>query len=322
MTDENTQAMGFDDNGDSVPESILNPTVEKADVPEGTEQVSDEVVDPSDIQAPPAYTPSMKYKFEGKELEIDEFFKPLITDEEAEKRIRELSEISQAFPKYKEAYQEYQQVVPHYNDLVKELQELGQLRQQSLPDFLGKFNVQPQDILESLDPALVKQHVAKLFALEDLTPEQRAAYNQQQQQLQRAKQYEVENKRLADQLFERDVERRSFELEQTLGTADAKALQLKFDKAYGNGAFRREVIQTGKIAFKLDGRDITPQEAIKMVEQKFGPLLNQTAAPTVGTSGGEKVKVIPNVPTRPASPGKFRPKTTDDIRKLAESMED
>lgn len=326
MTIENTE-MTFNDNGDAIPAEILNPQVETSSKEvaqasgEAAPAVENDAVEPVEQEVPP-YTPSMKYKYEGKELEIDEFFKPLLTNEEAEKRIRELSEISMAFPKYKEAYQEYQEVVPHYQSLIGELQELGQLRQQNLPEFLGKFNVQPQDVLEAIDPNLIKQHVAKLFALEDLTPEQRAAYNQQQEQLRRAQAAQVENQRLQQQLFERDVEQRSFQLEQMMGTSEAKDFQSKFDSFYGNGAFRNEVIQAGLIAFKLEGRDISPQEAMKKVVDKFGPVLKAQTPQVVGTKTGEKVKVIPNVPTRPASPGKMRPKSLDDIRKLADSMED
>lgn len=324
MTDQTVET-NFDDNGDAIPPEIANPQVAKSDeVKEPTpfDNLVEQVDAVEQIDKQPAYTPQMKYKFEGKELEIDEFFKPLITNEEAEKRIRELSEISTAFPKYKETYEEYKQIAPQYQSLVTELQELGELRQQNLPEFLGKFNVQPQDILEQMDPAIVKQHVAKLFALEDLTPEQRNAYNQQQQQLSRAKAYEVENQRLSQQLFERDVERKSFELEQQMGTPEAKTMQQKFDAIYGNGAFRNEVIQTGTVAFKLSNRDITPAEAIQTVMKKYGPLMKDPVSQSVvGTKSGEKVKVIPNVPTRPVSPGKQRPKTLDDIRKLAAQMD-
>ena len=326
MTIENTE-ISFNDNGDAIPADILNPQVETSQKEE-VAQASGEAapaIENDALEGQPeqqAYTPSMKYKYEGKELEIDEFFKPLLTSEEAEKRIRELSEISMAFPKYKEAYQEYQEVVPHYQSLIVELQELGQLRQQNLPEFLGKFNVQPQDVLEAIDPNLIKQHVAKLFALEDLTPEQRAAYNQQQEQLRRAQSAQLENQRLKDALYERDVQERSFQLEQMMGTSEAKDFQSKFDSFYGNGAFRNEVIQAGLIAFKLEGRDISPQEAMKKVVDKFGPVLKAQTPQVVGTKTGEKVKVIPNVPTRPASPGKMRPKSLDDIRKLADSMED
>ena len=330
MTTENigidTSSSSFDDSGNKILPDAVDTVAPQA----GNEEADAESAEAKPLEgtqedmeaAPPPYNPNMKYKFEGKELPIDEFFKPLITNEEAEKRIRELSEISQAFPKYKETYEEYKQIAPQYQSLVSELQELGNLRQQNLPEFLSKMQVQPQDVLEQMDPAIIKQHVARLYALEDLTPEQRHAYNQQQQAVRERDLLQRRTQELERQVFERDVERKSFELEQSMGTSDVKDMQTRFDAIYGSGAFRNEVIQAGQIAFQLQQRDLTPQEAIQTVMKKFGPVLKQNTPQTVQAPTGEKVKVIPNVTSRPVSPGKTKPKSLDDIRKLADMMED
>lgn len=320
--DNTNSSFAFNDNGDKVP-------VEETQQEEGSEAASEsaeakplEGTQDGMEAAPPPYNPTMKYKYEGKELPIDELFKPLLTSEEAEKKIRELHEIRDAFPKYKETYEEYKQIAPQYQSLVGELQELGNLRQQNLPAFLEKMQVQPQDVLEQMDPAIIKQHVARLYALEDLTPEQRHAYNQQQQALKERDLYQRRTQELEQQVFQRDVERKSFELDQSMGTSDVKDIQAKFDKHYGSGAFKNEVIQAGQIAFKLEQRDLSPREAIERVMKKYSPLLNQGSPQMVQAPTGEKVKVIPNVTSRPVSPGKTKPRSLDDIRKLADSMED
>jgi hypothetical protein len=300
----------------------IDDVIKEEEAQKAAPEAKNDQIEAGEVPMPAAYQPSFKYKFNGEEREIDEMFRPLIKDETTEKQIRELCEIREAFPKYKEAYSQYQEVVPHYQNLMGELEELGQLRRGNFNEFLKRMDLQPQQLLQALDPNVVKQYTAQLLQLEDLTPEQRHAYNEQQRVAREREQYQQQTEMYRQELLKERTERRVFELDQTLGTADVKDFQSKYDSIYGNGAFRQEVINTGRYAYQLQQRDLAPAEAVQQVMQKFGPLFNQNAPRAVETKTGEKVKVIPNVSARSSSPGKPKITSLAQIQKIAASYED
>lgn len=273
-------------------------------------------------EAAPQYQPTFKYKYEGKEFEFDDMFKGLVKDEETERQIREIHEIRQAFPKYKESYQEFTQIKPHYEGLVGELEELSQLRQSNMKEFLSRLQLDEETMIKNINPQTLKKHLAEMYAYEDLTPEQRAAYDRQKQVERDRETYFQQAQQTQRELLELKTQQRTYELEQTMGTSEVKTFQERFDSYYGNGAFQNEVIQTGQTTFKLHGRDLNGKEAVEMVMKKFGPLLNQGGQQTVQSSQGQKVRVIPNVTSRPASPGKQQVKSLADIKRIAASFED
>jgi len=304
------------------PKTIDDVMKEDAAQASGEAKPQQDQIEAGEVPPPAPYQPTLKYKFNGEEREIDEMFRPLIKDEMTEKQIREICEIRDAFPKYKEAYSQYQEVVPHYQSLMGELEELGQLRKADFNQFLERMDLKPQQLLQALDPNVVKQYTAQLLQIEDLTPEQRHAYNEQQRIAKERELYRQQTEVYQQQLLQERTQRRSFELDQTLGTGDVKDFQSKYDSIYGNGAFRQEVINTGRYVYQLQQRDLTPTEAVQQVMQKFGPLLNQSAPRTVETKSGERVKVIPNVTPRSSSPGKQKITSLDQIKKLAASYEE
>lgn len=270
----------------------------------------------------PQYQPTFKYKYEGKEFEFDDMFKSLVKDEETERQIREIHEIRQAFPKYKETYQEYSQIKPHYEGLVGELEELSQLRQSNMKEFLQRLQLDEETLIKNINPNTLKKHLAEMYAYEDLTPEQRAAYDRQKQVERERELYAQQVQQTQRELMQLKTQQRTHELDQVMGTSEVKTFQERFDSVYGSGAFQNEIINTGKTTFHLTGRDLSAREAADMVLKKFGPLLQQSGPRVVENNAGQKVRVIPNVTARPASPGKQQVKSLDDIKRIAATFEE
>lgn len=250
----------------------------------------------------PAYSPNLKFKFtdsakdETYEREFDEWIRPVIKDPETEKKIRELYEkaygLDYVKPKLQATREKYQSVQNEYNELQQGLSELSTYVQRGdLDSFFGALKI-PQD--------KIFQYVLDKLNYQQLSPDQKAAYDQQRQ-LQ--SQSYLQERRLAEMegaLQQQAVQARTYELDQALSSPQVRSISESFDARVGRpGAFRQEVVRRGQLAYYNTGADIPVTQALNEALETVGRLVqdqgqavqNQTNV----ASGQAKAPVIPNV---------------------------
>lgn len=290
--------------------------VEATQTEEQTTEATTEIEAAPAPEPEPQYTPNYKYKFEGAEKEIEEYYRPFIKSADDEKRFRELMEIRDAFPKHKEYSTKYKEIEPHYNNLTSELEELGQLRQKNPLEFMQKLKFGEDEATQQA----VLQMAKHILDIRDLTPEQKQAYNEQRRVQEEREQLRQHNQMLQGNLHEIEVKQKSYELDQTLGTKDVKDIADQYDLKVGTpGAFRQKVIQTGQQVFAAKGIDISVQEAVNMVMNEYKPFLS--AASNLAAQA-PRPKVIPNVSGLSSSPAQTKITSIDQIMKKLSTMED
>ncbi len=285
----------------------------------------------ADAPVPAAYTPNLKFKVMDKEHEFHPFLKDAIKDADTEKQIREIYEkaygLDHVKPKYQEARKEalsYKQEVEEIKGGITELRETYQ--RGDLDSFFSKLNIPEEKVL---------QWAVQKVEYMQLPPEQRQVLDKQRNAEQRAIELE---KRLQTQdrdYSERISETKIYALQLSLDRADVKSFADQFDSQVGKpGSFRDAVIQVGEAAFTTKGIDLTPEQAVNEVMQHYGkffrpgqstgtPPAPQAAAPgqpPTPAAPRKEPPVIPNVGGRSASPMKQKPKSLEDIKKLASQM--
>lgn len=313
----------------------------EADLPDTGEEVQqdDIPVEVSERKAeagkPPEYTPNYKYTVIDEEKEIDELFRGLIKDPESERIVRELHEKAYGLDAHKKNHERlrekysalegtYHDVSGRYGAIEQDLKRLSKYVQQNDFDgFFKELNI-PQDSIFGW----VQQKLAEL----ELPAEQR-------QILERTRQAAHENNYLQERIASleanaesREVQARTFQLDQALTRPGVAEVAKEFEARVGKpGAFREEVIREGIVHWNATQRDISAEEAIQHVMDRVGKIIS--VAPQAGGAAGSRVqegsggqKVVMPKPTIPAmrsggaSPITSSPRSTDDLRKLADSM--
>ncbi len=296
---------------------------------------------------PPAFTPNFKFKVMDQEHEIPERFRELMKDATTEKEVREIFEkaygLDHQKPKYEQLKTKHSEVERNFNDVLGAVQDLRSVYQQAvstgnlllLDDFFDRLKIPDQVILQY---ALAKVQYG------ELDPEARKAYDQQVFAQKRLLDLEKQNQGYSQQAMSAATHAKGALLDSCLARPDIQALAQAFESAPGRkpGDFRRSVCEHGEyVWFKTNGQtDLSPEEAIQQVVQRFGVILpqpggqpaipNTAANPTTTTpqqgnpaattaAPRPAAPVIPNVVSRAASPMKPRPKSIAELRKLGQA---
>ena len=283
---------------------------------------------PAGAAAP--FTPDFKYKAGGKELEIPEKFRALITDKESEEEVKKLfgqaatlDEVKGTNATLKKNLTETGAALTQYQSGIQQLRTLAQ--KNDWDTWFQKLNIAPERIF---------QWVLDKVSYNQLPPEQRAQIDAQRNLQQRAEQAQEQVGQASHREMRLATEVKGMQLEQTLGKADVKSMNDAFDSRVGRpGAFRDAIIEHGKSVWALsNGKvDLTPEQAVADFVQKYGnpsAFAGQPTGQTAGTPSAQAqvtspttppVKVIPNVAGRSASPVKQKPKNLEDLKRLRDN---
>lgn len=289
-----------------------------------------ETAPPEVAPAPaPVYTPNFKFKFAApgtskqEEREFDDYLKAAIKDEETEKKIRELHEKAYGLDFVKAdrdaLKQAYQPLEQEYSKLQQSLTQLGGfVRKKDYDSFFETLQIPREDVL---------RYALQLVQVQQMSPEQRAQFEAQRAESQRAVALEMQNQELSQRFQQMQVHQRTIELDTAL-TSPTVAEQIQaYDARAGRpGAFRDLVIQRGQYHYMASGVDLPAGQAVQEVLGMLGLQGQQAAGQAAGVAGvaqpasGGAKPVIPNIQGRGTSPAKRVVKSTDDLRRLANQM--
>jgi len=268
----------------------------------------------------PVYTPNYKFKVLDKELEIDEWLRPAVKNQDIEKKIKDLYEraygLESIKPKHQAIKEELEQTKQKVAQTDQALEILGKYVQEGdFDSFFDGLNIPKNKILEyALD--LVKR--------EQMSPEQKTQWEASKQARDAARYYEVQNQRLLESQQQFAVQQRTFELDIALQQPEAKV----FGEAYNAGmgtpeAFKDYCIQIGQ-AYAARGQDIPASQAVSEAIKHLraiNPSLGVQPATTPVVQASQK-PVIPNIQGRGTSAVKPTVKSLDDLKRRAKEMQE
>lgn len=278
---------------------------------------------------PSEYAPNYKFKYTSPETgetegEFDDVLKPLLKNADVEKKLRELYEkghgidfVKASRDTLKQNFAETQQA---YETQSTALRTLGVFVQnKDFDSFFEALKIPKNDVL---------QYALQQVQLAKMSPEERAQFDYQRQAQQRTMALQMQNQELTQQFQTMAVQTRENELAGTLAHPEIAPMISEFDQRAGRpGAFRDLVVQKGQHHFFSSGLDVPVGQVVQEVIQLLGlrpqAPASQAAAPMAGGaragSGGKPV--LPNVQGKGgASPAKKIPRSTADLRKLANDL--
>lgn len=280
------------------------------------------------------YTPDFKYKASGKEMEIPEKFRALITDKESEEEVKKLfgqagtlDEVKTDNANLKKTLVDREGALGQYQGGIEKLR--GMVRKGDFDSWFKALNVPEEKIFQWV---LDKVHYNQL------PQDQRAQIDRQRELVNETEQAKTQVRQVSAREMQLATEMKGMQLEQTLGKADVKSMAEAFDARVGRpGAFKDSVIEHGKSVWALSNYtvDLTPEQAVQDFVKKYGitpssgiptpaagavgQVPNTPAAPAAAPSANAAppVKVIPNVNGRgAASPVKSKPRNLEDLKRL------
>lgn len=269
----------------------------------------------------PAYTPNYKYKAALQEKELDAFWHPLVKDADSEKKVKEIFSKVDAFDfvNQKRAHfeKEYNSVMTDYSNLGNTVTKFNEAVKQN--DLSSAFRI------TGITKDQVFQWAQQQLQIMEMPPEQRQMYEQAEQTKQQKSALEEQIAGLRTQYEDQAVQTRTMRLDTTLLRPDVASFAQNWDQTTEPGAFREMVVQEARRIYYETKQDVSPEQAVQMVMQRFGKFVNagnsaQPQQAVLTSQGRQAPPVIPNVAGKAASPIKKVPKSLDDIRKAAKAL--
>lgn len=290
-----------------VPEVVVAPET-GAPEPAATEPVKEEV-----------FTPDFKYKFNGQEKELEDFWKPLVKDKESLQKVRDAVERAEALDMHKGKSKEFQEKLSQYEPVVQDVQKYQQMFVEATQnsDF-GKHRELLEELGYSKD--LLKDVVRHMLKEEQLPEEQKQILEQQKRAELEKKELLTQNEQVRAQYSDmvRDMTAQQMDLE--FGKAEAQKLIKAYEAANGDGSFREMFLKRGSYYVTEEGRHVPPSEVMGRILKEFNPFItNQGAGAPVATQPAsvvrEKPKVMPSVGAGNGAPTQSSITSIADLQK-------
>lgn len=271
----------------------------------------------------PQYNPNYKFKAYDKEYEVEDLFKPLIKDAETEKKVRELHAKAYALEHMQEKFNKHRTESTQFKTSIEpKLRAYDYfnvlLENKDWDTLFGKLGVPDDEIFK---------YVEHKLKLAEAGPEQKAEYARQ---VQLREQNYMQSQQLTEmqQAYQQQaVQTRTMQLDSLLNRPDVQQYAVGYDERLGTiGAFRQLVADEAAAVFHTTGRDLSVEEAVNHVIQKFGKLITPQAVQGPQGQGqmaqqpAQRPPIIPNVSGRGTSPVKKVPRSLEDLQKLADEM--
>ncbi len=310
-------------------------TTEEATTEEATTEHEDFQLQQEPSTTSEEYVPNKTFKVHDESLEFDEFVVPLLTSKEAEAKVRDLYERAHGLDIVKkdrqtlrDENQNLMSVRENYAAVEKDLKQLGSyLKQGDIQSFLEAHNIN--------DDTIYQYAMQKLRMQED--PELQQQYDQGRQNVQQQYDQQSELEYLRGQQQQHTYAAKEQELNFSLTDPMVQQAEREYNTRLGEGAFRNEVINRGKMHYTNTQQDISANDAVRQVMSVMGYTQGQAAnttqqtynaapqyaapqqAPMQGQQRG-KPEVIPNIRGRSTTPVKRIPKSIQELRDLSNQM--
>lgn len=272
-----------------------------------------------------AYTPSFKFKVKDKELEFDDFIKPIVKTKDLETKIREIYEKAHGLDEVKSAREavksQMEEWKSKYSQVETSLQTLGKyVEKGDYKTFFQALNIPKEKII---------QYAIEELKYQELPPEQRAAIDMQRERELALEQTHMQNQSLQQQMAQLIQQQTTFELSQEIAKPEVAQVSAAYDARTGKqGSFMAEVIRRGQYYEAV--HKVSPpasqlvQEVLSLIGAQQSP---QGAQNSSQGQPGQVVQTQQQKPTIPSfsgggtkSPARRVPSSLDDLRKMRQNL--
>jgi len=310
-------------------ETEIESDLEMMDSPESDEVESsnEESIESDDEPESPSkekYDPDFTYRVLDDEYEMDDRIKKYIKSPEDEELFRDLLSRADGI----DGVRQDRQVLRDDNFRLMETENTRQQAVQQLQNFVQKGDLKPFMDTWGIDDNKLAQYMQQRIQLMELPPEQRAAFEANEQARLESMTLQQQYSQLQQQNYQLQVNQLSSAVDQTLSRPEISEHVRNYDSQKGPGAFRREIAALGDYYYK-QGRGVVPPEQLsKEVINKWysQPITPDHAAQNHRGAESRRQKVVvmdKNKPTLPrvvgsgASPVKTAPRSISDLRKIS-----
>lgn len=283
-------------------------TVKTEDKKEEADQKVEELVEKT--AETKTFQPDFKFKVGGKEHEIPEKFRALATDEASQKELKELFEKAYGLDYAKPYHQKTRETLEMYEkEVIPAFKEQNQII-----DELSKY-IEKKDFDSYFERlGIPEKHIQEWMLLKlNLTPEQKALYNQNRELQKQLYQRETENQSLtqsadaAKRETQQEQERQILnQLDFTIKNGEYKEQVAQYEKNHGEGSFLNKVIQTAAFIEQTEKKNLSIEEAIKRTMEFIpAPVIANQVAPNNQVGGvtfPKEKPVLPQLAAKPQSP--------------------
>lgn len=277
-------------------------------------------------QAAPAYAPNFKFKVKDKELEFDDFVKPIIKTKDVEQKLKDLYEKAHGLEEVKAARETFKTQAEEwkgkFTTVEQSLQTLGgYVKKGDFRTFFQALNIPKEKII---------QYAIEELKYQELPPEQKAAIDAQREREIALEQTGSQNQQLQQQMAQLVQQQATFELTQELAKPDVASAMTAYDTRLGQaGAFKAEVIRRGQYYEAV--HKISPpasqlvQEILNLIgvqaQAQQGTQASSTETPSQVVHNQQQKPVISSFAGSGAkSPTRKVPSSIDDLRKMRQNL--
>lgn len=280
------------------------------------------------------YQPNKKYKFTDEkgeaEAEFDEWVTPLLK-KETEDKFRDLYSRAKGLEFMKSSREktrvEKADVERQYNEFQTAVKEVLDLKEKNLGVFLEKMGVSRQQMAK-----MVLEDLEAEEKLKDLPPHLQKMYTQNQELTRKVMELEKQANQGTNFGLEQATQALNLQLQAVLSKPEISSIASEYDARRGRpGAFFEQVKREGLLENSMSGKDLTADEAVQRALETLA-LQVQTSSQSVtpnGTGAAPKTvvvqqKAVPTIPTvgnGTATATSKRPKSVDDLRRMAKEMQ-
>lgn len=270
------------------------------------------------------YIPNFKFKVKDKELEIDDFLKPVVKTKDVETKIREMYEKAHGLEEVKTSRETFKQQAEEwkgkYSTVESSLQTLGgYVKKGDFKSFFGTLNIPKEKII---------QYAIEELKYQELPAEQKAQIDAQRQQQMEYEQSVNQSQTLQQQMQSMVQKQAEFELTQELAKPDVVSAMNAYDtRAQKAGAFKAEVIRRGQYYEAVHKISPPASQLVTEILNLIG--VQQAQQGTQGTSQETSSQTVSHQQNKPTistfaggakSPVKKVPQSIEDLRQLRQNL--
>lgn len=273
-----------------------------------------------------AWKPSFKFKVKDKELEFDDFVKPIIKTKDLEQKFKDLYEKAHGLDEVKTSREAFKQQVEEwkgkYSQVENSLQTLGAyVKKGDFRTFFQALNIPKDKII---------QYAIEELKYQELSPEQRQQVDLQRQQQTEFEMAQTQNQTLQTQMAQMIQRQTEMELSQELAKPEIVSAITAYETQLGKaGAFKAEVIRRGQYYEAVHKISPPASQLVSEVLALVG-VQAQTQQGSQAASQSTPSQVVQNQQAKPVissfqgggakSPAKRVPTSIEDLRKMRQQL--
>lgn len=258
---------------------------------EGTESAQSAGTQGTEAQ----YQPNFKFKVKDKELEFDDLYRGVVTNADAEKKVREWHEKYHGFDEIKASRDTVKGEFEKYRSSIDPI-----LQRLQIADLHFKNN-DVEGLLNALEipESVLAEHFERKAAVSRLSPEAQFEYNRQQNESREANFYRKQYEALQAENYQKQIDNirnsKSMEMDQAINDPAVSSIAKGFDAQFGEGAFKEELRQRGQMQWEQTKKDVPAKLIAEQMAARYGHFA-QTQVPPAANNQVPLKKSAPVIP--------------------------